>query len=223
MSYDEATLTRLREESAQIMGRYPSGHERSALIPMLHLIQSYDGFVSPDGIRFCAETLNLTTSEVSAVATFSSQFRRLPGGQYHVGVCTNALCAVMGGDAVWDAVSEHLGIGNDGVTEDGSISLERIECNAACDYAPVVMVNWEFFDNQTPAKAIDLVDKLRQGKPVGPTRGPKLVPTFKQNEHLLAGFEDGLVDEGISAGAPSLLGQTIAQEKGWSAPKEETK
>ena len=202
MSYDEATLTRLREESAQIMGRYPSGHERSALIPMLHLIQSYDGFVSPDGIRFCAETLNLTTSEVSAVATFYSQFRRHPGGQYHVGVCTNALCAVMGGDAVWDAVSEHLGIGNDGVTEDGSISLERIECNAACDYAPVVMVNWEFFDNQTPAKQ---------------------VPTFKQNEHLLAGFEDGLVDEGISAGAPSLLGQTIAQEKGWSAPKEETK
>ena len=223
MSYDEATLTRLREESAQIMGRYPSGHERSALIPMLHLIQSYDGFVSPDGIRFCAETLNLTTSEVSAVATFYSQFRRHPGGQYHVGVCTTALCAVMGGDAVWDAVSEHLGIGNDGVTEDGSISLERIECNAACDYAPVVMVNWEFFDNQTPAKAIDLVDKLRQGKPVGPTRGPKQVPTFKQNEHLLAGFEDGLVDEGISAGAPSLLGQTIAQEKGWSAPKEETK
>ena len=223
MSYDEATLTRLRAESAQIMGRYPSGHERSALIPMLHLIQSYDGYVSPDGIRFCAETLNLTTSEVSAVATFYSQFRRHPGGQYHVGVCTNALCAVMGGDAVWDAVSEHLGIGNDGVTEDGSISLERIECNAACDYAPVVIVNWEFFDNQTPAKAIDLVDKLRQGKPVGPTRGPKQVPTFKQNEHLLAGFEDGLVDEGISAGAPSLLGQTIAQEKGWSAPKEETK
>ena len=78
MSYDEATLTRLREESAQIMGRYPSGHERSALIPMLHLIQSYDGYVSPDGIRFCAETLNLTTSEVSAVATFYSQFRRHP-------------------------------------------------------------------------------------------------------------------------------------------------
>ena len=105
MSYDEATLTRLREESAQIMGRYPSGHERSALIPMLHLIQSYDGYVSPDGIRFCAETLNLTTSDVSAVATFYSQFRRHPCGQYHVGVCTNALCAVMGGDAVWDAVS----------------------------------------------------------------------------------------------------------------------
>ena len=75
--------------------------------------------------------------------------------------------------------SGHLGIGNDGVTEDGSISLERIECNAACDYAPVVMVNWEFFDNQTPAKAIDLVDKLRQGKPVGPTRGPKAGAHFQ--------------------------------------------
>ena len=76
MSYDKATLTRLRQESAQIMGRYPSGHERSALIPMLHLIQSYDGYVSPDGIRFCAETLNLTTSEVSAVAVQRGELPR---------------------------------------------------------------------------------------------------------------------------------------------------
>ena len=220
MSYDEATLTRLREESAQIMGRYPSGHERSALIPMLHLIQSYDGYVSPDGIRFCAETLNLTTSEVSAVATFYSQFRRHPGGQYHVGVCTNALCAVMGGDAVWDAVSEHLGIGNDGVTEDGSISLERIECNAACDYAPVVMVNWEFFDNQTPESACALIDDIEAGKPLHPTRGSAVLPTFKETEHVLAGFLDGHEHEGPSAGQASTLGLRIAEERGWSAPAD---
>ena len=220
MSYDEATLTRLREESAQIMGRYPSGHERSALIPMLHLIQSYDGYVSPDGIRFCAETLNLTTSEVSAVATFYSQFRRHPGGQYHVGVCTNALCAVMGGDAVWDAVSEHLGIGNDGVTEDGSISLERIECNAACDYAPVVMVNWEFFDNQTPESACALIDDIEAGKPLHPTRGSAVLPTFKETEHVLAGFLDGHENEGPSAGEASTLGLRIAEERGWSAPAD---
>ena len=78
-------------------------------------------------------------------------YRREPTGDYLVGVCTNTLCAVMGGDAIFDALKEHLGIGNDQTTADGTVTLEHVECNAACDYAPVVMVNWEFFDNQTPA------------------------------------------------------------------------
>ncbi len=222
-SYTPEVAARLEAECTEIMARYPTGHERSALIPMLHLVQSEDGYVSPAGIALCAEKLGLTRSEVSAVATFYSQFRRHPVGEYHVGVCTNALCAVMGGDAVWDAVSEHLGLGNDEVSEDGRLSLERIECNAACDFAPVVMVNWEFFDNQTPAAAIDLVDRLGRGEDVTPTRGPETLPTFKENERLLAGFEDGRADEGPATGEPSLLGLRLAREHGWTAPEEETK
>ena len=219
--YDPETGAHLDAEIDQIMSRYPAGHERSALIPMLHLIQSVDGFVSPRGIALCAQKLGLTRSEVSAVATFYSQFRRHPVGEYHVGVCTNALCAVMGGDEVWRAVSEHTGLGNDETSEDGRVSLERIECNAGCDYAPVVMVNWEFFDNQTPASAVDLVTRLERGEPVAPTRGPETLPTFRDNERLLAGFEDGRADEGIGAGEASLLGLCIARERGWSVPEEE--
>ena len=219
--YDPETGAHLDAEIDQIMSRYPAGHERSALIPMLHLIQSADGFVSPRGIALCAQKLGLTRSEVSAVATFYSQFRRHPVGEYHVGVCTNALCAVMGGDEVWRAVSEHTGLGNDETSEDGRVSLERIECNAGCDYAPVVMVNWEFFDNQTPASAVDLVTRLERGEPVAPTRGPETLPTFRDNERLLAGFEDGRADEGIEAGEASLLGLRIARERGWSVPEEE--
>ena len=219
--YDPETGAHLDAEIDQIMSRYPAGHERSALIPMLHLIQSVDGFVSPRGIALCAQKLGLTRSEVSAVATFYSQFRRHPVGEYHVGVCTNALCAVMGGDEVWRAVSEHTGLGNDETSEDGRVSLERIECNAGCDYAPVVMVNWEFFDNQTPASAVDLVTCLERGEPVAPTRGPETLPTFRDNERLLAGFEDGRADEGIGAGEASLLGLRIARERGWSVPEEE--
>ncbi|WP_314778432.1 NADH-quinone oxidoreductase subunit NuoE [uncultured Actinomyces sp.] len=219
--YDPETGAHLDAEIDQIMSRYPAGHERSALIPMLHLIQSVDGFVSPRGIALCAQKLGLTRSEVSAVATFYSQFRRHPVGEYHVGVCTNALCAVMGGDEVWRAVSEHTGLGNDETSEDGRVSLERIECNAGCDYAPVVMVNWEFFDNQTPASAVDLVTRLERGEPVAPTRGPETLPTFRDNERLLAGFEDGRADEGIEAGEASLLGLRIARERGWSVPEEE--
>ena len=219
--YDPETGAHLDAEIDQIMSRYPAGHERSALIPMLHLIQSVDGFVSPRGIALCAQKLGLTRSEVSAVATFYSQFRRHPVGEYHVGVCTNALCAVMGGDEVWRAVSEHTGLGNDETSEDGRVSLERIECNAGCDYAPVVMVNWEFFDNQTPASAVDLVTRLERGEPVAPTRGPETLPTFRDNERLLAGFEDGRADEGIEAGEASLLGLRIARERGWNVPEEE--
>ena len=219
--YDPETGAHLDAEIDQIMSRYPAGHERSALIPMLHLIQSVDGFVSPRGIALCAQKLGLTRSEVSAVATFYSQFRRHPVGEYRVGVCTNALCAVMGGDEVWRAVSEHTGLGNDETSEDGRVSLERIECNAGCDYAPVVMVNWEFFDNQTPASAVDLVTRLERGEPVAPTRGPETLPTFRDNERLLAGFEDGRADEGIEAGEASLLGLRIARERGWSVPEEE--
>ena len=221
--YDPELSARLDAEIEQITSRYPAGHERSALIPMLHLVQSVDGYVSPRGIALCAEKLGLTRSEVSAVATFYSQFRRHPAGQYHVGVCTNALCAVMGGDEIWKAVTEHTGLGAEETSEDGTISLERVECNAACDYAPVVMVNWEFFDNQTPDSAVAMIKALERGEDVAPTRGPETVPTFRENERLLAGFEDGRTDEGRGPGEPTLRGLRIAREQGWTAPKEETK
>ncbi|MGA7689670.1 MAG: NAD(P)H-dependent oxidoreductase subunit E, partial [Jiangellales bacterium] len=133
-----------RAEMRELMARYPQ--PRSALLPMLHLVQSYEGYVTPAGIEMCAEEIGITAAEVTAVATFYTMYKRHPMGTYHVGVCTNTLCAVMGGDAIWAGVSQHLGIGHDEVSEDGAISLERVECNAACDYAPVVMVNWEFMD-----------------------------------------------------------------------------
>lgn len=222
-SYSPEVADRLAADCAIIKSRYPAGQERSALIPMLHLVQSEDGFVSPAGIALCAEQLGLTRSEVSAVATFYSQFRRHPVGEYHVGVCTNSLCAVMGGDEVWESVSEHLGIGSDEVTESGKVSLERVECNAACDFAPVVMVNWEFFDNQTPASVVELVDALEHGEDVAPTRGPETLPTFKENERVLAGFEDGRADEGPGFGEATLLGLRLSRENNWTAPQEESK
>lgn len=212
---DEA---RIRRDAAAIIARYPD-FPRSALGPMLHLVQSEDGFVSPRGIALCAEMLHLTRAEVSAVATFYSQYRRHPNGEYNVGVCVNPLCGVMGGDLIWEAVSEYLGVGHDETTDDGRITLERLECNAACDHAPVVMVNWEFFDQQTPASTIALVDDIRAGVEIHPTRGANKVHTFKEVSRVLAGFEDGHADEGPSAGEPSLLGKRIADERGWRAPE----
>ncbi|WP_062383664.1 NADH-quinone oxidoreductase subunit NuoE [Demequina iriomotensis] len=214
MTYDETTLAQLTEDAAAIIARYPV--KRSALLPMLHLVQSVDGFVSPDGIQFCAEQLDLTAAEVSAVATFYTQYKRRPNGEYQVGVCTNTLCAVMGGDRIWDELSEHVGVGHDETTEDGKITLERLECNAACDYAPVMMVNWEFFDNQTPESAKQVVDDLLAGKDVAPSRGPAKVACFKDVSRVLAGFEDGRADEDQGAGAATLAGLEVAKSQGWT-------
>ncbi|WP_369370931.1 NADH-quinone oxidoreductase subunit NuoE [Promicromonospora sp. Populi] len=217
--YDAATWASLTADAGAIMARYPD--PRSGLLPMLHLVQSVDGYVSRDGILFCAEMLGITAAEVSAVATFYTQYKRHPNGTYTVGVCTNTLCAVMGGDALFDELSDHLGVGHDETTDDGAITLERIECNAACDYAPVVMVNWEFFDNQTPESVTALADKLRLGEDVVPTRGAASVCSFKQMSRVLAGFPDGRADEGGPAGEPTLAGLRIARERGWTAPSAE--
>ena len=195
-----------------IIARYP--RKRSAIMPLLHYVQSIDGYVTNEGIELIGQKLELATAEVTAVSTFYTQFKSKPVGEYHVGICTNTLCAVMGGDLIFDAVKEHLGIENDGVTPDGKVSVEHIECNAACDYAPVVMVNWEFYDNQTVQSAKELVDAARNGNPPAPTRGPSSLPTWKENSALLAGINDGRAGEGVQAGEATLLGLKIARERG---------
>jgi NADH-quinone oxidoreductase subunit E len=198
------------EVMQSIIKRYP--RSRSAIMPLLHYVQSVSGYVTNEGIETIAKILDIETAEVSAVATFYTQYKRKPVGEYHVGVCTNTLCAVMGGDAIFSALKDHLGIENDGVTDDGKVSLEHIECNAACDYAPVVMANWEFYDNQTVESAKALVDAARQGNPPAPTRGPNRLVTYKEASAVLAGLDDGLAREGIQAGGPTLLGLKLSKE-----------
>ncbi|BBX34372.1 NADH dehydrogenase subunit E [Mycolicibacterium mageritense DSM 44476 = CIP 104973] len=185
VAYPAEVASRLADDAAAIIAKYPQA--RSALLPLLHLVQSQDGYLTPAGTRFCATQLGLTAAEVTAVATFYSMYRRAPTGEYLVGVCTNTLCAVMGGDAILEALRYHLGIEPGQTTADGRVTLEAIECNAACDYAPVVMVNWEFFDDQNPDTARELVDDLRAGRPVTPTRGGPLC-TFRETERVLAGL-----------------------------------
>ncbi len=193
-----------------IVARYP--RKRSAIMPLLHYVQAISGYVTNDGIEKISEILEIETAEVSAVATFYTQYKRKPVGEYHIGVCTNTLCAIMGGDVIMEALKDHLGIENDGVTADGKVSLEHIECNAACDYAPVVMANWEFYDNQSVSSAKDLVDGARAGNPPAPTRGPSKLVTFKEASLVLAGLDDGLANEGIQAGEPTLLGLKLSKE-----------
>jgi NADH-quinone oxidoreductase subunit E len=217
MPFSDQVRARLDADAAQIIGQYPGS--RSALLPLLHLVQSEEGYVSEDGIEYCASKLGLTEADVTGVVSFYTMYKRHPVGTYHVGVCTNTMCAVLGGNQILADLREHLGVGDDETTPDGQVSLEHVECNAACVYAPVVMVNWEFFDNMTPQSARQLVDDLRAGKHVAPTRGPGRLVTWRDAARILAGFNDDLATEGPAAGPADLVGLKIAKEHGWTAPE----
>ena len=209
----------VRAAAAEITARYPAGQARSALLPMLHLMQSEQGYITPDGVAFCAEMLDLTKAQVAAVVTFYTMFKRAPTGEFLVSVCRNPLCGLLGGDDIYAALSEALGIGMNETTADGTITLEHAECLAACDYAPVVTVNYEFFDNQTVGSAIALVASLRAGERPTPTRGAPLC-TFREIERLIAGFPDPRADalEWEATGAPTEAGVRLALERDESAP-----
>src|SRR3954454_24190010 len=166
---------KLLEPGLEIIARYPLGRERSALLPLLHLVQTEEGFVSPRGVAFCAEILGINKAQVGAVATFYTMYKRRPAGEYLVSVCTNTLCNVMGGLDVYDGLAEHLGVGHDETTGDGRSTLEHAECLAACDYAPVVTVNYDFaIDQATPEGAVGLVEQLRNGERPMPSRGGRI-------------------------------------------------
>jgi NADH-quinone oxidoreductase subunit E len=209
-------------EAAEIMARYPQA--RSALLPMLHLVQSVQGYVSPEGVGFCARMLGLTKAEVGAVATFYTMYKRHPTGRHLVSVCTNTLCAVLGGQRIYDAVSADLGVGHDQTAADGSITLEHAECLAACDYAPVVTVDYEFYDQQDVESALALVAALRRGEKPPPTRGAPLTD-FRGVSRQLAGLSqyiDAAAERAAidapSAGGPTLVGVRLAAERGETAP-----
>jgi NADH-quinone oxidoreductase subunit E len=213
----------VREATAELIARYPAGQSRSALLPMLHLVQSEQGYVTPDGIAFCAEQLDLTKAQVAAVATFYTMYKRQPTGEYLVSVCTNTLCGLLGGDEIYRTLSELLGVGMNQTSgtpgEPGSITLEHAECLAACDYAPVVTVNYEFFDNQTPESAAELVTELRAGNRPLPTRGAPLC-SFREISRQIAGFVDQRPESrtATGTGGPTEVGVRLAQQRDEQAP-----
>jgi len=218
-----------RQRAQEIIVRYP--RSRSALLPLLHLVQSVQGCVTQQGIEFCAAQLGLSTAEVSAVVTFYTMYKRRPGGEHLVSVCTNTLCAALGGDEIYQRLCERLGsingtgqpLGHEQTCGEpgspGSITIEHAECLAACDLAPVLQVNYEYFDNQTVESSLELIEALRRGDRPHPTRGAPLTD-WRTVERELAGFFDDLTAEadGPSAAEETLRGARLAEINGWNAP-----
>ncbi len=169
----------------EITNRYPNA--RSAMMPLLYLVQSVEGYVSPDGMREVAEILGVKTSEVEAVASFYTMFRLKPAGKYVLSICTNLSCQVRGADKLYEKARELLGEEAEEVTSDGLITLHEEECLGACDAAPVVQINFVNYDDVTEDELAQMIDGLRREDPPRPSRGP--VPKdLKAASRTLAGL-----------------------------------
>jgi NADH-quinone oxidoreductase subunit E len=184
-----------RDEAQRLVQRYPVS--RSALLPLLHLVQADEGYVSEDGVAFCAELLGLTKAEVGAVSTFYTMFKREPFGDYLLSVCTNPTCKIAGGQDIYESYVERCG-GH--VDRDGSgVMVEHAECLGICDAAPVVQINYEMYGPVTEDEAMQLLDKAKAGEPPASNWSQEVPGTFRQVERELSGIEDGVDAQLIEA------------------------
>lgn len=159
-----------RRLAERIMARYPT--RRSALVPLLYLVQAEVGWVPRQGMREVAQLLGLTTAEVEAVATFYTMLKLHPCGKYVISICTNPPCALLGGRRLLERARELLGQeAEGGVTPDGLFTLEEEECLAACDKAPVLAVNYLYFDRVTEERLEGIVESIRAGRVPEASRG----------------------------------------------------
>jgi NADH-quinone oxidoreductase subunit E len=185
----------------RIVAKYPDG--RSALVPLLYLVQSEVGWVPAQGMREVADILGLKTAEVEAVATFYTMIKLHPCGRYVLSVCTNPSCGVRGGTTLYERARELLGGASDhGVTDDGVFTLEEEECMAACDKAPVVSVNYMYYDRVTQERLEAMIASIRSGDVPEAARGG--VPgDLKEVSRVLAGAHSlrdvAVADEGGGA------------------------
>ncbi len=152
----------IRQRAEELVALYP--RPRSAMLPMLHLAQEQDGYLSDEGIAEVAELTGTTPAEVRGTASFYDMFHLEPVGKYVVGVCTNIACLLAGGEEFLEHASTKLGCPVGSTSEDGLFTLEETECLADCARAPVVQVNHRYMRTTTPEAFDAMVDDLRAGK-----------------------------------------------------------
>jgi NADH-quinone oxidoreductase subunit E len=202
----DQTLSRAEE----LIARYPQ--RRSALLPILFLLQAEDGYVSPAGVAQAAGLLGLTKAEVGAVATFYTMFRRRPVGKYLVSVCKTLPCQLRGSRDISEAMARRLDVPLGGTDEGGMVTVEEVECLAACDGAPVVQVNTENYERLSQSEALELLEALLRDEVPPPTfaaDGSVTEPSTAALHWRLAGLGD----------PPAAFGGTAAASAEPSAPE----
>ncbi|HEV2768468.1 MAG TPA: NAD(P)H-dependent oxidoreductase subunit E [Acidimicrobiales bacterium] len=159
-------MSRLNPDNVElartIISRYP--RPRSALIPLLHVAQEQQGWVSPEAMAHIAELVGLAPAEVLGTASFYGMFKREPVGRYVVSVCTNISCLLLGGEELLEHCERTLGIKPGATTSDGMFTLEDVECIAACTDAPCLQVNYRYFLRISHDEVEALVEDLRAGR-----------------------------------------------------------
>jgi len=159
-------MSRLNEANIktalEIIARYP--RPKSALIPLLHLAQEQNGYVTREAMVHLGELVGVTSAEVYGTATFYEMFRFEPVGKYLVNICGTMSCALMGAEELMHHAEKRLGIKAGSTTPDGLITLEHAECQAACTEAPCLQVNYRYRFKMTPAELDTLIDDLAAGK-----------------------------------------------------------
>ena len=158
-----------RRLGEKIIAKYPT--RRSALVPLLYLVQSEVGWVPRQGMREVADILGLTTAEVEAVATFYTMLKLHPCGRFVLSICTNPSCALLGGRRLYERARELLGDQAEHITEDGLFTVEEEECLAACDKAPVAALNYYFYDRVTEQQLEEMIGSIRAGEVPPASRG----------------------------------------------------
>jgi NADH-quinone oxidoreductase subunit E len=150
------------QRARDLVALYPES--RSALIPILHVLQEQDGHLTEDGMSHVAEVLGITAAEVRGTATFYDMFHFEPVGKYLVAVCTNIACMLQGAYRLLEHAQDRLGVAPGGTTADGMFTLEDAECLALCGNAPCLTVNWRFFGDVDADRFDSLLEDLRSGR-----------------------------------------------------------
>jgi NADH-quinone oxidoreductase subunit E len=154
----------LEARFAKMLAAYPEGRQRSAVVPMLIYAQDETGAITPELIEEVASRCGVSSLQVDEVVGYYSMLRRKPLGKYHVQVCTNISCMLVGGEELYEHARKKLGIGHKEVTADGQFSLEEVECMGACSWAPAVEINYDFHHFVTAEQLDNLIDGLKKAQ-----------------------------------------------------------
>ena len=153
----------IKKEIAEIITHYPSEQKRSALLPVLHIVQTGNrGHLTEPLMQEVAEMLEITPLQVYEVATFYTMFNLKPVGKYHIQVCRTLPCALMGAEKLVSYLEQKLGIGLGETTPDGLFTLVEVECLASCGTAPMMQINGQYYENLNQKKVDDILDQLKK-------------------------------------------------------------
>jgi NADH-quinone oxidoreductase subunit E len=197
------------DDARAIVARYPEGRERSAVMPLLYLVQSIEGHVTRDGMREIGELLGITTAEVEAVATFYTMYRMHETGEHLIAICTNLACMLRGARDVLAAALDATGqLPGQEISDDGLFSVHEEECLGVCDFAPAGQVDVANHDHLTPERMRELIDALRRGEAPEPSRGPAF-GSYRQACRVLAGLDQPASTVAVAT-APAIPESPVA-------------